>query len=228
MNIKEQIGQRILNARKAKGLTQAGLAELAGDFKQTRINNWERGIRTPGAKEIKLLANVLDVSPAFLMCLTERSETHPLDKNHTGGLLPLLRLEQANNSKAFIEAIKENHQKGDISFIPIDMDLAKLAGEYAFALKVSDESMEPDLYQNDLLIICPDFIPKPGNLVLAQVEENTTVIIRRYKLLSISKHPHQYELLATNKHWPDIHSSELNSCRILGTVIYLHRGLATV
>lgn len=43
-DIKKLIGQRIQVERKAKGLTQAKLAELAGGLKQPRVNNWEQGI----------------------------------------------------------------------------------------------------------------------------------------------------------------------------------------
>ena len=53
MNIKEKIGQRIMTERKAKGLTRKALAELTDDLKQSRINNWEHGTRTPGPEEIR-------------------------------------------------------------------------------------------------------------------------------------------------------------------------------
>jgi transcriptional regulator with XRE-family HTH domain len=105
-NIKKLIGQRIQIERKAKGLTQAKLAQLAGDLKQPRVNNWEQGIRTPGPEEIKLLAKVLEVSPAFLMCLTDRKQPHPLDKNYVGALIPLLHFEQLDDSQYWIKTIK--------------------------------------------------------------------------------------------------------------------------
>ena len=74
MSIKEKIGQRILDERKAKGLTRKALAELTGELKVSRINNYERGDRTPGPTEIKLLADALEVSPSYLMCLTDSRE----------------------------------------------------------------------------------------------------------------------------------------------------------
>ncbi len=46
MNIKEEIGARIFQERQAKGLTRKALAELTDDLKPSRINNWERGLRT--------------------------------------------------------------------------------------------------------------------------------------------------------------------------------------
>jgi hypothetical protein len=58
---------------------------------------------------------------------------------------------------------------------------------------------------------------------LVKSDDNPEVIIRRYKQLSISKSTQQFELLATNKNWPDIQSHELVGCRILGTAIFLNR-----
>ena len=72
MDIKKEIGQRIYEARKGKGLTRKALAELTDDLKPSRISNWEYGMRTPGPEEVKQLSKALDVSPAFLMCLTEK------------------------------------------------------------------------------------------------------------------------------------------------------------
>lgn len=221
--IKKLIGQRIQVERKAKGLTQAKLAELAGGFKQPRINNWEQGIRTPGPEEIKQLAEILEVSPAFLMCLTDRKQPHPLDRNYVGALIPLLHPEQLDDPRHWIKTIKEGEYDGEITFIPISIELAKMIGDNAFALKMEDESMEPELKLSDVLIIDQDAMPKPGNFVVVKSDDNSEIIIRRYKQLSISKSTHQFELLATNKNWPDIKSHELVGYKIIGTVFNINR-----
>ncbi len=222
-NIKKLIGQRIQIERKAKGLTQAKLAELAGDLKQPRVNNWEQGIRTPGPEEIKLLAKVLEVSPAFLMCLTDRKQPHPLDKNYVGALIPLLHFEQLDDSQYWIKTIKNGEYDGEIIFIPVTIELAKMVGENAFALKMEDESMEPEIRPNDVLIVNPDATPKPGNFVVVKSDDDPEILVRRYKQVSVSKSNQQFELLATNKNWPDIQSHELVGCRIIGTVFHLNR-----
>ncbi|VEB33681.1 helix-turn-helix domain-containing protein [Legionella cherrii] len=55
----------------AKELTRKALAELTKNLKVSRINNYERGERTPGPDEIKQLAHALEVAPAFfnVFCL---------------------------------------------------------------------------------------------------------------------------------------------------------------
>lgn len=223
MSIKKLIGQRIQSERKARGLTQAKLAELAGGFKQPRINNWEQGVRTPGPEEIKQVAHVLDVSPAFLMGLTDRKQIHTLDKSHVGALVPLLRPEQCDEAKIWIKAIKTDEYDGEVVLIPLDLEIAKMAGENAFMFKMEDDSMEPELRCHDLLLINPNYPVKPGNLVVAKSEESSEIIVRRYKRISISKTAEEFELLANNTHWPNIQGSSTSECKILGTVVYLHR-----
>src|ERR1700760_4408732 len=103
-NIKETIGLRILEGRKAKGLTRKALAELTDDLKPSRINNWERGIRTPGPEEIKQLAKALDLSAAFLMCLTDEKQANKTTESFV--LVPLLSNIQACQPEMHITAMK--------------------------------------------------------------------------------------------------------------------------
>lgn len=67
----KEIGRRIRSARDNLKLTLVDLsAATNGLLSTTRINNYERGKRTPGPGEAILLARALAVaSPAYLMCL---------------------------------------------------------------------------------------------------------------------------------------------------------------
>ena len=60
MASKFEIGQRIKEARLAKGYTQEALANLAGTQRQ-RVITWERGQHMPGSIYQKVLNNLLDV-----------------------------------------------------------------------------------------------------------------------------------------------------------------------
>lgn len=226
MNIKEQIGKRIQEARKAKGLTQAVLAEMAGNLTQPRINNWERGLRTPGLDEIKLIGEILDVSPAWLMALTDQKTLHPGEQSYIGALVPLLSHTQACEASRWIHATVNAGLDESISLIPVGLDIVKNFGNNLFALKIKDGSMEPELLANDVIIVSPDLNLKPGNFVVAKIDNDEEVIIRRYKLLSASGSAKEFELLAMNKHWPDVRNNKVN-CEVLGTIIYLHRSIAT-
>ncbi len=80
-----------------------------------------------------------------------------------GALLPLLDHQQACEPKISIQAIREEQNSESISFISIAAELATRIGENAFALKMKDESMHPELKVNDILIIDPESKLYPGS-----------------------------------------------------------------
>ncbi len=224
MNIKEKIGQRILDERKAKGLTRKALAELTGELKISRINNYERGDRTPGPTEIKLLANALEVSPSYLMCLTDSREGRISKSPGMGALIPVLDYKQATDPAACIQKIKEGVDT-KVEFVPVSTAVSDSIGKNAFALKVQDESMVPELRVNDILIVDTDTRPKPGDFVVVKLEGEDEVVVRKYRQLSVGKDVEEFELIALNKDWADIQDLSDNKNLIVGSVSYFNRYL---
>lgn len=220
MNIKEKIGERIFQERQAKGLTRKALAELTDDLKPSRINNWERGIRTPGPEEIKQLADALDVAPGYLMCLTDDKQIQK-EFSWLGALIPLLDTQQACNPKTCIQSIKEDWDTSSVSFIPLTPELSKQLGNNAFAYCMRDDSMVPELKSGDILIINPDKNAQPGEIVVAQ--NNNEVVVRRYKQLSADKPNKEYELIALNDNWANIRVQQGSHYQIVGVVLTLIR-----
>ena len=220
MNIKEKIGERIFQERQAKGLTRKALAELTDDLKPSRINNWERGLRTPGPEEIKQLAGALDVAPGYLMCLTDEKQIKR-EFPWLGALIPLLKAKQACEAKTYIQAIKEDCETDSVSFIPLSPELSNQLGENTFAYCMQDESMIPELKIGDILIIDPDKNVQPGALVVAQ--DNDEVVVRRYKQLSADKPNKEYELIALNDNWANIRVQQDSHHQIVGVVLTLIR-----
>jgi len=226
LNIKKEIGKRILEARKAKGLTLNALGELAGGLKQTRLTNWEQGTRTPGPEEILLLAQALEVPPAFLMCLSDESKVKKVKKHSY--LIPLLDHHQACDAKVHTNALRAQASSDDVALISVSTtQLPELSAD-AFALKMVDESMTPEIRVGDVLVIDPCTKPRPSDFVLALVEGEREVIVRKYKQISASKEAHQFELIALNDDWANI---RVNSCevkaKIIGCGVTLIRGLRT-
>ncbi len=202
LNIKKEIGKRIFEARKAKGLTLKELGELAGDLKQTRLTNWEQGTRTPGPDAIKQLAKALDVSPAFLMCLSDDIQVKKV-KNPTH-LIPLMDHHQACDAKSYINSIREEGTTSVAVFISVSAVLVPELSDKAFALKMIDESMIPEIREGDVLIVDPCTKPSPGDFVVALLKDGQEVTIRKYKQLSVSNNVEAYELVALNNDWADI------------------------
>lgn len=217
MNIKEEIGNRILAERKAKGLTRKALAELTDDLKQSRINNWERGERTPGPEEIKQLAKALGVSAAYLMCLTEDKGTNKAAEPFV--LVPLLDHQQACRVAEVINEIKNNERSHNthIQYVAVNTCQPSDIGSMSFALTVIDQSMLPEFKPNDIQIIDPSIQPKPGDFVAVQIEGEKKVIICQYRKLSYTSS--DFELITLSENWPNISASESKNVAIIGKVI---------
>ena len=218
--IKEKIGQRIYEARKAKGLSQQGLANLTTDLKQSRINNWENGLRTPGPEEIKQLANALEVSAAFLMCLSDEKQENQTKK--LSQLIPLFDHHQACNAENYLKELREQGGLDGASLISASTELLPHLGADTFALKMPNDSMIPEFRPNDILVIDPSAQPEPGNYVAVKVSGKLEAIVCQYKKLSYTSS--EFELLTLNDHWPNIKVINGVDVEIIGKVIQCMRG----
>ncbi|OJY14320.1 MAG: repressor [Legionella sp. 40-6] len=222
MNIKEKIGERIFQERQAKGLTRKALAELTDDLKPSRINNWERGLRTPGPEEIKQLAEALEVAPGYLMCLTDDKQVKQ-EFPWLGALVPLLNSQQACDPRTIVHAIREETDHHTVSFIPLSPEISEKLGQNAFALQVQDDSMSPELMEGDFLIVDPDKIIRPGGLVVAIVQDMNEVSVRRYKQLSADGLSQQYELVPSNENWAIVRGDKSSKHQVVGVVLAFFR-----
>ncbi len=216
MNIKERIGQRIREQRGVKGLTRKALAELTGELKQSRINNWERGDRTPGPEEIKLLAKVLEASPAFLMCLTDDNQPYQTEISPRSQV-PLLDHKQASDYRTHIQHINNQHAKKKPALVPVSQELLSQLGEHVFALKMIDDSMIPDIRVNDILIVDPSISPNPGDFVCIKIIGKQGVFICQYRQLSYESS--DFELITLNENWPNITVNAKSKAEIIGKII---------
>lgn len=210
LNIKKEIGKRILEARKAKGLTLKALGELAGGLKQTRLTNWEQGVRTPGPEEIKSLARALDVSPAYLMCLSDEQQFK--ETQSPSQLIPLLDYRQACEAKVYTSP----EISGDVELISVSTVLQPELSKDTFALKILDDSMMPEFRPNDVLVIDPSSSPKPGNYVIVTIDKRQEVIVCKYKKLSYTSS--EFELITLNDNWPNIKAQSDIAVEIVGVV----------
>lgn len=215
LNIKKEIGKRILEARKAKGLTLKALGELAGGLKQTRLTNWEQGVRTPGPEEIKSLAQALDVSPAYLMCLSDEAQVKVVKK--TSHLIPLLDHHQACQARLHVNTIRVQGTCGDAALISVSAALLPELSDEAFALKMTDESMMPEIRVGDVLIVDPSIEPAPGDFVVVKVPSISNAIVCKYRKLSYTSP--EFELLTANDNWPNITVTADIDAEIIGSIL---------
>ncbi len=223
MSIKEKIGQRIKLERTSKNLTRKALAELTETLNVSRINNYERGERTPGPMEIKQLAKALDVAASYLMCLSDDRQGGLNRFQELGVLVPVLDFKQACNPESSIQEINEGGSLERRPFITIDSDFAGRLSKNAFALSMEDNSMAPELRVSDVLIIDTNIHPNPGDFVVVQLNDNPKVIIRKYKQLSLSEISSEFELIALNEDWANVQVSSAIKSKLIGVVVHLYR-----
>ncbi|MCF7983850.1 MAG: helix-turn-helix domain-containing protein [Thiohalocapsa sp.] len=69
----EEIGSRLREARKVRGLSLSQLSACTnGALSKSRISNYEQGLRRMGVEEARMLSEALGtVSGAYLLCLDE-------------------------------------------------------------------------------------------------------------------------------------------------------------
>lgn len=217
-------GQRIKSARIAIGMSQNALAKaisLFGDGRsvsRTTVTQWETG-STRGIEAANLLkaAKALNVSAEWLQFGTGQMKP---PRFHLDGLspiacnalpVPILQHAQASNYREVMERYIE-----ELTVIGIDEELAKVTSPHAFALEIKGDSMAPLFKPGDIVIIDPDVEPKPGEFVVAKLQKNNAVLLRKYRPLNKTG---KFELSAMNEDWPAIVVDNKNPGDILGTLI---------
>lgn len=207
MDIKEKIGSRIKAARKEAGLTVREVCEKSGSLKQARISNWEQGTRSPGPSEALLLARILGVSAAYLLCLTDQKDVSDKAENMIT-LVPLYSAEQVLS----IQDIN-HYEVLDAQQIPVEKDVSAHLSEHAFAYKIEDNSMSPEYVPGDSVIIDPSKAPSPSQVAL--LVSDGRVMVRRIR----DKGKEGIDFVPLNQDWPVVTLSNINEAKLLGLVI---------
>jgi len=67
-DMRKRVGERIRQAREAKGLSQSGLARLLPTAAEGRdVSRWERGLNMPSWTNLQALAEALEVTIGWLL-----------------------------------------------------------------------------------------------------------------------------------------------------------------
>lgn len=111
MNMRKNIGLRLSQARKAKGLTQEQLAELAS-FSVSEINRIETGRAETPLTTLQKLCDVLQIVLDFLLydCFPDKTGfTNPTIQQ----IMELLSSASEEEQKVCLEIIKQVHKLSD-------------------------------------------------------------------------------------------------------------------
>lgn len=219
VEIKERIAYRIKDSRKKLGLSIKDLAEATGKLKASRISNWEQGTRAPGINEAKLLAKVLHVTPAYLLCLIDE----PQDTDGTlPNAVPLISDKHFTDIKDptdLFDALPEG-----LTYLPIAIkDNLNLEHRY-FAIQINDESMLPEFSPGNILIIDADEPPKPAKFVIVKLGSDNKVLCRKYKDSGTNESgKKQFELVPCNDDWGTVNNKVEKNILFFGTAIQQYK-----
>ena len=210
MDIREQIGNRITQARKTLGITIKTLSERTKNLSPARISNWEQGTRSPGPVEAKLLAQSLNVSASYLLCLTDNPQgelTHTSGHGHR--FIPVLAMTDAHCAKELVAGLNTERT------IVVDGFNKSQNSKCLFAVTVEDNSMQPQFNVGDLVVVDAELLVKPGDYVLAYLPSKKQTVLRKYGEASGSV----FQLLANNELWATVNVKQADEAVVIGVVI---------
>ena len=175
-NVPRSIGERIRQARKSKGMSQADLAQRIG-VTQPAIANWESGVHDPRRLTLAKLADAIE-APLDWLAAGDRSAVES-DK-HAGAAYirrpvrhaPVISLRSA--SLMADDPTLDPHTMAE-DYIPATLGPARL-----FAVFINDPAINLAILPDMVVVIdYADRVPDDGDLCLAKV--NQTPIVRRWR-----------------------------------------------
>lgn len=215
------IGKRISQKRKEMKLTQKELEIMCGwSGDGVRICNYERDLREPGSYEIRIIANVLKVTPWFLAYgVTLDGEDNNVDikdfkEDIVDKEIPVLLLNEVEN---WVQGRITNKNKKGIFMIDSNR-FSKVEGHFCVEI-AGDAMISPsnpiDSYINgETAVVNTDLTPKEGDVVIFSHKNSV-------KIRKISKDGSENVLTALNPQYPVIMMDD--EVRILGIIISTER-----
>lgn len=212
----ETLGTRFKTLRKSKKLTQQQIADAIGVSK-TSVIYWEKGDNLPKHDSLMALANILGVTPDFLLYgkgkfSSDQNVSSPFPI--AGRLIPVISWIQAGTWSS-------------AESVPLDMQFNEWlppnpkCGKNGYGLKVVGESMLPDFRPTDKIYVNPDFQVsdlKTGDLVIVACEGESKAT---FKKLIIEPNGKYLEPLNPKWHGKIIELDE--GCKLVGKVVGLYR-----
>lgn len=217
MDIKEQIGGRITKARKELGITIKELAARTGTLSAARISNWEQGTRKPDPIAAKALADILGVSASYLMCLTDSPHGELMQGSESKlRHIPILSMKETPHAK---EILSQQEPFAFEKTIVIDSFNLSIKSPALFAATVEDNSMQPELNPNDIVIVDGQLQPNPGQYVLVYLTEKKQTVLRRYGEADGCL----FQLLPNSELWATVSIKQANEAQLMGVVTEIRR-----
>lgn len=154
------LGDNIKYLRLKQGLSQDFIADKLGYKSYTTIQKWESGVSEPPVKKLRELASIFNIDMDDLASKDLKNENNnDSEQKRLGKTINVLGRVAAGIP---INAITEIIDTEEIS-----EDMAK-TGDF-FALQIKGDSMEPRIYDGDVVIVKQQEDADSGDIVIAMV-----------------------------------------------------------
>lgn len=219
------IGEKIRQARIAKGLTQEELAEKLGYKSRSSINKIETGGRDVPRSQLKKIAEILDVSPISLLGLEEEKEKEETKKISKADLFAggphfakdknALTFETPYHVPIFnsVSAGFGAYASSDIvGYMPM-----VIANPHDFkdtiCIKVKGDSMYPKIEDGDVITVRKQATVDNGQIAVVRIGDECVV-----KKVELGKN--FLKMISINPEYKDriLKDSELEGVEIVGLV----------
>lgn len=207
----ETLGARIRTKRKELNLSQTQLAQKMNNVTHSSISQWEQDVSKPNADNIYELSIILNCDVGWLLRgQKDYTNIRPANLSATDKFVPILSAEEIIQCDA--DSSKQPIIKDDIIMIEYH------SARQCFGCYLIDDSMEPDFYAGDLIVINRELQPAPGEFVLARVDDSDRLIFRKLIVESISPDQPVFCLIPSAKEYPAI-STLHHRIKIFGVMI---------
>ncbi len=167
------VGDQIRAARKARGMTQAALANAVG-VTQGALTKWELGQNEPSLDKLARLSEVLGV-PLGAIPIENIPSPPPLPPVEAVAVTRRIPVVGMAAAAMYDPALSQlcDLWEGSEETVPCVIDR-----EGIFALRVQGDSMEPDLHDGDVVAVDPNTLPATGDTAIVCLRAEGLVIKR--------------------------------------------------
>ena len=172
--MKTTLGQRIREARQAKGFDQARLAAKL-DIATRTLQRWEKGEQEPDGSDIMRIARATGVLPQWL--LTGDGGQYAVSGTN---IIPLTSPKYRKVNLVTLPLLSS--VPGGVPSLIFHPDYVEkyvtvddVRDEGAFALEVKGNSMAPRIEDGDIIVVSPRLEAKSGDICVVRVQDEDTV-----------------------------------------------------
>lgn len=179
------IGIRIKLRREELDMTQEELAIKAGYKSKSSINKIEKSINDLPRSKVSILAKALDTSEAYLMGWVDDADPRTSAYDNTGWrVYDGLKQGGISEENRYFQIVQSNRTKVPVlgkvaAGLPIEaieniVDWEEIPSEIVrkgehFGLVIHGDSMEPRIYDGDIVIVRKQSTAESGQIVIASI-----------------------------------------------------------